>query len=81
MFLHVFVCPQGVGVTSWGSAFGGGMLLEGGLPPEGACLLRGVCLLEGLPHEEGVYIKADLPRDTVDRRPVPILLECILVVN
>ena len=66
---YLSFCPRGRGVCiQGGSASGEGSASRGGLPP------RGVCLQGGLQTGVGGIL-----RDTVNKRALRILLECILV--
>ena len=84
MFLHVSVCPQGVGVCgrgkgrAWqGVQIAGGACVAGGHAWQGGRAWQGVCVVGG--HACHALPQQTL-RDTVNERAVRILLECILVV-
>ena len=89
-------CLPGGGVSAGGvppNFLGGGVCLEGGVPPNfrggsskffgGGCLPGGGVSARGgflQIFRGGPFFGGVLPRNTVNVRPVRILLECILVV-
>ena len=73
------------GSASRGSLPPGGLPPGGGLHPRGSASRRGVCIPGGLPSlgldRPPLPEKHGILRDTVNKRTVCILLECILVYN